>query len=369
MLKTTLRALFWLTTILVAVPVFAQDSTEEESKVDMPAVIMEHIKDAHDYHILDLKDDEGNVKPVAIPLPVILIDNGLQVFSSTKLYHGDKVSVELGNGEEADYFVNTELGYGLYEEKVYKLNGQGLLDFDSEGAITSVRPLDFSITKNVFALLFSASLLIWIAVSTARSYNKEEPAPPRGIARVIEPLVIFVRDDIAKNNIGEAKYQKYMPYLLTAFFFIFLNALLGLVPIFPGGSNLAGNISFALVLALITLILTVFSGNKHYWGHIFATPGVPKWLLPIMVPVEVIGIFTKPFALTIRLFANMSAGHIIILALVGIIFTFESAAWSGLAVPMALFIYVLKLLVSFLQAFIFTMLSALFIGEAVAEEH
>jgi F-type H+-transporting ATPase subunit a len=213
-----------------------------------------------------------------------------------------------------------------------------------------------------------SAILLFILLKAAVSTYKNNNGAPRGLARFIEPFVVFVRDDIAKANIGH-KYERYMPFLLTAFFFIWINNLMGLIPIIPGGANLTGNISFTLVMASFTLILTLILGNKHYWGHIFATPGVPKALLPIMIPVELIGIFTKPFALMIRLFANITAGHIIILSLIGIIFTFQSSAWGALSVPMALFISVLELLVAFLQAFIFTMLSALFIGAAVAEEH
>ena len=206
-------------------------------------------------------------------------------------------------------------------------------------------------------------------LSTARFYKKNGAIAPKGIAKFIEPLILFVQEDIAKGNIGERKYKKYVPYLLTAFFFILLNNLLGMVPILPGGANLTGNISVTLFLAMCTLVLTVFSGNKNYWRHIFATPGVPIPILIIMVPIEIIGIFTKPLALMIRLFANVTAGHIIILALISIIFINKSVAWSALSVPMALFISILELLVAFLQAYLFTMLSALFIGSAVEEEH
>ena len=332
-------------------------------KVDVNEMIMHHIKDAHEWHIMGPEHGEGSV---TIPLPIILIDDGLQIFSSSKFHEGEMKHVP---GHENDhYFVNQELGYGIHHEKIYKLNGAGDLSFDDHGHATNDKPLDFSITKNVLTLFISAILLFLLLKASLSSY-KGEGRVPKGIARFIEPIMIFVRDDIAKANIGEDKYRRYLPFLLTAFFFIWINNLLGLIPIFPGGANLTGNISFTLVLASITLILTIVSGNKHYWQHIFATPGVPKALLPIMIPVEVIGIFTKPFALMVRLFANITAGHIIILSLIGIIFTFESAAWGGLSVPMALFISVLELLVAFLQAFIFTMLSALFIGGAVAEHH
>lgn len=336
----------------------------EKEKVDVTEMIMHHIKDAHEWHLWG-----GHENGVSVYLPIILIDGGLKVFSSSNFYHGEHV----GHGEES-YLKGTGAaqGYAMFHEKIYKLDARGNLNFNEEHHINrelNSKLLDFSITKNVLALIVSAFLLILILTGVAKSYKKHGFGAPKGMSRFIEPIVLFIRDDIARDNIGEKKYKKFMPYLLTAFFFIWINNLLGLVPIIPGGANLTGNISFTLIMASFTLILTLISANKHYWRHIFATPGVPKALLPIMIPVEIIGIFTKPFALMVRLFANITAGHIIILSLVGIIFTFQSAAWGALSVPMALFISVLELLVAFLQAFIFTMLSALFIGAAVAEHH
>lgn len=332
-----------------------------DEKVDVTEMIMHHIKDAHEWHLWG-----GHENSVSVYLPIILIDGGVKVFSSSNFYHGEHA----GHGDHT-YLKGTGAaeGYAMVHEKIYKLDANGEISFDLEGHSINAKPLDFSITKNVVALIVSALLLILILAAVAKSYKKHGFGAPKGISRFIEPIVIFIRDDIAKSNIGEKKYKKFMPYLLTAFFFIWINNLLGLVPIIPGGANLTGNISFTLVMAVFTLILTLINGNKHYWQHIFATPGVPKALLPIMIPVEIVGVFTKPFALMVRLFANITAGHIIILSLVGIIFTFESVAWGGLSVPLALFISVLELLVAFLQAFVFTMLSALFIGAAVAEEH
>ena len=367
MLNTTLKAFIWSLVILISTPVFSSNSEEGES-VDVNEMIMHHIKDAHEWHILTLDGEDGHEKHISVPLPIILIDGGLKIFLSSELYHGEHIEFLNEEGEHEHYIANAELGYGMYHEKIYKLNEAGELDFH-DGHPTNAKPLDFSITKNVFALIFSAILLFILLKAAVNTYKNDGLAPPKGIAKYVEPFVVYIRDDIAKENIGEAKYKRYMPFLLTVFFFIWINNLLGLIPVFPGGANLTGNISFTLVLASFTLILTLISGNKHYWQHIFATPGVPKALLPIMIPVEFIGIFTKPFALMIRLFANITAGHIIILSLVGIIFTFQSAAWGFLSVPMALFINVLELLVAFLQAFIFTMLSALFIGAAVSEHH
>ena len=362
MVKYMFKSLILSLSILVSAPAFSGDS---DGDVDVNELIMHHVQDAHEWHVMG---SEHGDDAVSIPLPIILIDNGLHVFSSSRLYHDGEIVHFTNEDEEKDYYLaNKELGYGMHHEKIYKLDENGELSFHDGHAIND-KPLDFSITKNVFSLFFSALLLFLILKASVKSY-KNSGGLPSGIGRFVEPLVIFVRDDIAKVNIGEKKYERFMPYLLTAFFFIWINNLLGLIPIFPGGANLSGSISFTLTLAVFTLLFTVFSGNKHYWQHIFATPGVPKALLPIMVPIEIIGIFTKPFALMIRLFANITAGHIIILSLVGIIFTFQNAAWGALSVPMALFISVLELLVAFLQAFIFTMLSALFIGTAVAEHH
>jgi F-type H+-transporting ATPase subunit a len=229
---------------------------------------------------------------------------------------------------------------------------------------------DLSITKNVFALFISAIIIILIFTSIARSYTKREDMVPRGFQSLMEPLILFVRDDIVRPSIGEKKYEKYLPYLLTLFFFILINNLLGLIPIFPGGANLSGNIAATGTLALLTLLMIIFSGNKHYWKHIFWPPGVP---IPLKIPIaaiEFIGIFTKPFALMIRLFANITAGHIIILSILSLTFIFESYAVGVGTSLFALFMNMLELLVAALQAYIFTMLTAIFIGQAVEEpEH
>jgi len=186
----------------------------------------------------------------------------------------------------------------------------------------------------------------------------------------LEPVILFIRDDIAISNIGKYKYEKYMPYLLTVFFFILINNIMGLVPFPPPfGANVTGNIAITLVLAVFTFLITQFSGNKQYWKHIFAMPGMPTWLLPIMIPVEIIGMFTKPFALTIRLFANITAGHIIILSLISLIFIFKSLIMAPVSILLVLFMNCLEVFVAFLQAYVFTLLSALFIGMAVEEHH
>jgi F-type H+-transporting ATPase subunit a len=218
------------------------------------------------------------------------------------------------------------------------------------------------------SLFFGSIIILILLLTTARYYKKNGAVSPKGLAKFLEPMILMVRN-IALENIGEHKYKKYIPFLSTIFFFVWINNMLGMIPIIPGGANLTGNISVTLVLAVFALLFTVFSGNRNYWGHIFATPGVPVALLPIMIPIELVGIFTKPFALMIRLFANMAAGHIIVLALISIIFINEAWQWGFLSVPMALFISVLEILVAFLQGYLFAMLTALFIGAAVEEHH
>jgi F-type H+-transporting ATPase subunit a len=238
--------------------------------------------------------------------------------------------------------------------------------------------LDISITKNVCAMLFSAVLLCFVFISIARKYKKHAYEAPKGLQSMLEPLILFVRDDIARPCIGEQRYSRFMPYLLTIFFFIFFNNLLGLIPIIPGGANLTGNISVSLTLAFLTFVITTFSSNRAYWGHIVNTPGVPWWLkvpVPLMPVVEVIGVLTKPIVLMIRLFANITAGHIIALSFVSLIFIFGKMniyagyGTSAFSVAFMLFMLLLELLVAFIQAYVFTMLSALYFGMAQVEHH
>lgn len=317
-------------------------------------VIMHHIADAHDWHLWG----EGE-KSVTIPLPVIFWDNnGLNVFMSSKFHHNEAVVESNGN-----YYIN-------FHEKIYKTDAQGTIEahVDEKGAVhlQNEKPLDFSITKNVASMLLSFVILILVFTAVASNYKKGNMVP-KGIAGFIEPLIIFIRDEVAIPNIGEKKYAKFMPYLLTLFFFIWINNLLGLL---PGAANVTGNIAVTFVLALIALIVVNFSGNKGYWGHMLWMPGVPVPVKLILAPIELVGIITKPFALMIRLFANITAGHIIIMSLISLIFIFQSAFMSAGSIPLALFIYCLELLVAALQAFVFTMLVSLFIGTAVAEhEH
>lgn len=362
---STKRTLALLIGLFAFSTVFA-NGHEEKEEFDVSKTIMHHISDAHEWHLWG-----GHHDGTSVYLPVILFDNGMKVFSSKHFYHGEPAEGEnTENGEMVHYVkgVGPAAGYAMYEEEIYKLDADGGLTIKGEVA-TNAAPFDLSITKNVLSLFFGALFILIAMSNVARFYKKNGPVAPKGLAKYLEVLIVMVRDDIAKANIDHHKYHKYVPYLLTIFFFIFFNNLLGLIPIIPGGANFTGNISVTLFLATCTLLVTVASGNKNYWLHIFAMPGVPKPLLLIMIPIELVGILTKPFALMVRLFANMTAGHIIVLALISIIFINQNAAWGALSVPMALFISVLELLVAFLQAFLFAMLSALFIGAAVEEAH
>lgn len=328
---------------------------EEFNSVEM---IMHHISDAHDFHFLDYTDSEGVEHAVSIPLPVILYtNNGLVYFMSSAFHHND----------DGSYVVSKRgTNFVKYHEKIYQLNdGASSLEFDEQHhPLNAVKPIDVSITKNVFSMLLSVVLLLTLFGAAGRSARKN-PGAPKGILAFLEPIVVFIREDIIIPNVGEKKYKTYIPYLITIFFFIFFNNLLGLI---PGGANVTGNIAVTLVLSVFTLLVTNFSANKAYWKHIFLPP-VPLALYPIMVPIEVIGVLTKPFALMIRLFANITAGHIIILSLISLIFVFKSIFIAPVSVGFVLFMYTLELLVALLQAYIFTLLSALFIGQAIEEHH
>jgi len=363
-MKTTLKFIITLSAFLAtSANLFAGAKSAEQGdkkEFDAVEVIMHHIADAHEFHILDYVDSAGVEHPVSLPLPVILFtDNGPTSFMSSSFHHNDDGSLVFT--KDGEHFVK-------YHGKIFKLKpGHHSLKFDNEGKPDNVEiPLDFSITKNVFSMFLSLIIILSIFISVGRTYRKGNVVP-KGLASFMEPLVLFVRDDIAVPNIGK-KADKFLPYLLTVFFFIWINNLIGLVPFFPGSANLTGNISFTVTLALITFLITNFNGNKDYWKHIFATPGVPVWLAPIMIPVEIMGILAKPIALLIRLFANITAGHIIILSLISLIFIFKSVAIAPVSVGFVLFMNVLELLVAAIQAYIFTLLSALFIGMAV-EEH
>ena len=344
-------------------------SAEKEGKFEPGSFILEHIVDAYGWHIAGSGESS-----ISIPLPIILFDEGKPVvFLSSKFHHGH----DAYNGYALGFTENTK-------NSIVKLTGEyegysGHITEEMATAINSeAKLIDISITKNVCALLISIILISWLFLSISKTYKRNPNQAPKGIQNLMEMLILFVRDEIAIPSIGEKKYNKYLPYLLTLFFFIFLNNLMGLIPIFPGGANVTGNIAVTAVLALITFFVTLFSSNKHYWKHIFNAPSVPWWLkfpLPLMPVVELVGVITKPLVLMIRLFANISGGHIIVIGFISLIFIFgEMAPAIGYGVSVVslifyLFMGFLELIVSFVQAFVFTLLSALYIGMAIDEGH
>jgi F-type H+-transporting ATPase subunit a len=324
----------------------APRSIQKEEKVfDANEVIFEHVLDAHQFHFLTYKDKEGHEHHLAIPLPVILFSpqKGFSTFMSSAFHHGE------------------------HEVDGYKLIGNKIVAVDPD-----VKVYDLSLTRNVVQMIIALILLVVILINVAKKYQKGigTNQAPTGFQNAIEPVITFVRDDVAKPNLGH-DYQKYLPYLLTIFFFILINSIFGLV---PGSANVTGNIAFTAVLGVISFIVISVNGNSHYWGHIF-NPPVPGGIKPILVLVEVLSVFTKPFALIIRLFANMLAGHIIIICLISLIFIFGglSAAigwgFSPVSIAFSVFIYLIEILVAFIQAFIFTNLTAVFIGQAIEDVH
>ncbi|GCD80153.1 F0F1 ATP synthase subunit A [Schleiferia thermophila] len=340
-------------------PHITQNTEEQEENIN--DLIMHHIADSHDFHILDWKDHS-----ISIPLPVILYTKeGLVTFMSNAFHHDDHGRVVVEKGSQR--FVK-------YHEKIYyaseKADSHGsFVNKGDDGAILNDKPIDISITKNVFSLFLTALLVVFIAFKSASNYKTNSRAP-KGFASFIEPILVFIRDEIALQNIGEKYYERFVPYLITLFFFIWIANMLGLMPVFPGGANLSGNIAFTMSLALLTLILMIFNASGDFWKHTFWMPGVPVPMKLLLAPIELIGIFTKPFALMIRLFANMTAGHIVILSLIGLIFIFKSVAVAPASILLTLFIYLIKVFISLLQAYIFTLLSALFIGQTMAtHEH
>lgn len=323
----------------------------ESKKFDAGKMIIEHVADNHQWHLF------GHT---TIALPVILkTDKGVEIFSSARFGHEGE---EIYKGENYDY--------ALKEGSVVVVDESG-----AEDKMATEKLWDLSITKNVMAMLISMILMVWIFLTVAKSYVTNKGKAPRGLQSFIEPLIIFVRDDVAKPSIGNKRYERFMPFLLTVFFFIWINNLLGLIPFFPGGVNVTGSISIAMVLAAFTLLITFFAANKHYWHHVFAMPGVPKGVLLILTPIEILGLFLRPFVLMIRLFANITAGHIISLAFFSLIFIFgEMNAGLGMGISVlslvfTVFMGALELLVAFLQAYVFTLLSAIYFGAAIDEGH
>lgn len=364
-----------LSALLISAPVFAYDpdevaardtirheakhevSHEEKAGFNPGEMIVEHISDAHEWHLWGERH---------IPLLVILkTDKGWEFFSSNAFRDHETHHIQPAQGKHYTYAYNKEGKIVVWDETTDKPN---------EVATKSL--LDLSITKNVATLLIVVSLMCFIFFSIAKAYKKRPGQTPRGMQSFFEPLIVFVRDDIAKSSIGP-KYERYMPYLLTVFFFIWISNMFGLIPIFPGGANFTGNIAITATLAIITFLITTFSGNGHYWRHIFAMPGVPIPILIILTPIEILGMFLKPIVLMIRLFANITAGHIIALSFYSLIFIFAKGGESmgtGIGVSVGVvafnvFMFALELLVAFLQAYVFTLLSAIYFGSAVEEHH
>lgn len=328
---------------------------DPSSREFVQAYTEHHLMDDHYYSFFGNAEEHRHY---GFGLPVILVDNGLKVFMSTEdfVYKGTVVE----NGGQH---------YKYHHGKIYKTDASGNLKLDSHDHPTVEKPFDISITKNVVGLLLATVLLFLGFTALAKTYKASPNNLPKGVGRVLEPLVIYVRDEMARPNIGEKKYKKYMPYLLSVFFLIFLLNLLGLTPL---GLNVTGNISVTVCLALFTFLYVNLSGNADYWKHIFWMPGVPWPMKIVLAPIEVLGMFTKPFSLLIRLFANITAGHSVVMGLIAVAFvmkqTLSTPGAVGVSFLLTLFLTVLEILVAFLQAFIFTMLSSLFIGSAV-EEH
>ncbi|MCL2246591.1 MAG: F0F1 ATP synthase subunit A [Lentimicrobiaceae bacterium] len=347
--------------VLSPLPLAANDMTEPET-FNAEEYFMEHVLDSYSWHITTVKN-----KDITIPLPIILFDDWkLVYFMSSKLKHGNEAYKGYALGFTKDS-----------EGKIVKLQGDyanftGVLEQNEKYEWTPVF-FNISFTKNVCAIFISIIILCLIFLSVAKTYKQNPNKAPKGLQGMMEIVVLFIRDEIAIPLIGKEKYHKYFPYLLTLFFFILINNLLGLFPVFPGGANVTGNIAITLVLALITFFIVSFSAKKKYWIHIINPPDAPWWLkfpIPLLPFLEVVGVFTKPFTLMIRLFANMLAGHIIILGFLGLIFIFGAInpIAGYLTSPVSIFFYVfmgaIELLVIFIQAYIFTLLTAFYIGMA-----
>lgn len=317
---------------LVGISAFAQEHHEEkkEETPNVSSVILHHVVDDHIWHFFD-----GHYGTLYLPVIVYSSERGLESFSSSNFY-------------DEHHNVVAYNGYTL-EHGHISLNGNSVFDI--------------SITKNVAMLFITAALMIVVFLSVAKGYKNNTGKAPKGIQSFFEPIIIFVRDEVVKPNIGH-HYEKFFPYLLTLFFFILFGNLLGLL---PGAGNLTGNISVTMVLALLTFIITNVNGNKGYWSHILWTPGVPLPLRLVILPVEIIGIFTKPISLTIRLFVAITAGHIVLLALICLTFIFGSI-WVGVGSSIiVLFISLIELLVAGIQAYVFTLFTSLYIGMAIAD--
>ncbi len=346
----------------------AHDHDEHSEPFNAGEMIMHHIADAHEIHIIG---------DFAIYLPIILYtDEGLEVFSSSHFYHNEHHEHFMdANGQEQSFHYYTHDNYVLFHEHIYLVNGDGGLTLDDKGEPKNEAAFDLSITKSVAGVLITCLLLLLIFGSVARAYKNRKGEAPKGLQSFMEPLILFIRDEVAIPSIGSAaKAEKFMPFLLTTFFFIWIANMLGLIP-FIGGFNVTGTLSVTMVLAAVVFIITTINGNKHYWSHILWPAGVPFPIKLILVPIEFLSIFIKPLVLMIRLTANITAGHIIILAFVSLVLIFgEQSAAAGYGVGVGsvlfmIFMFFIELLVAFLQAYVFTLLAALYFGDATQEAH
>ena len=358
-IKSLLVLCLSLVTMLFSGYVFANEKAgsheaktegHEAKAFNVTETILEHIKDDHSWHLWG---------QTSLSLPVILYTpKGFEVFSSAKFMNE--------HHEHIAYKGNYEYKIIEGKVKIVKIvDATEVVDVEASKALW-----DFSITKNVASLFISVLILLVVLLTAAGAYKKTGvTSAPKGVQSFMEPIVLFVRDEVAIPNIGKKKFAKYMPFLLTIFFLVLTNNFLGLIPFFPGGANVSGNIAFTMTLAVCVFVVVNLSANKSYWEHIFWMPGMHWSMKLFLAPIELIGVFTKPISLMIRLFANITAGHILVLSLICLIFIFKTVYASAIAVPFAVFIGLIELLVAFLQAYIFTMLSAMYIGMATEEHH
>ncbi len=335
-------------------PNYTELNEEKDVSETIKKYIKHHLKDTHGFYLTSLTNKKNEKIYIEIPLPVIIYDNGFKFWMSSKLKQGKEVINHNGDYYRLYYETNT----------IYKTNAQGDFIFNENGKINNIKPIDFSITKNVLTIIIVSLLMLFLFGSLAKSYSKNNGVA-KGIGRFFEPIILYIRDDIAIPNIGVKKYKNYMSFLLTVFFFVWFLNMLGLTPL---GVNVTGNIAVTFSLALLTFLITNLTANKNYWGHIFWMPGTPVLIRIVLAPIEFLGVFIKPFSLLIRLYANIQAGHIVLYSLIGLMFIFKAWIGSSLSFLLAFFIAIIEILVALLQAYIFTMLSALYFGFAV-EDH
>ena len=373
--KFNLLALLF-TLAITSVTFAKSDNTDQkDTPEEVKGFIKHHLKDAHYFELFH---------GVKMPLPIIVWDNGIQFFLSSDFKKVEVKEVTAPDStitfvplsesdtvakESTDYLYESKSSnYSIFHGKIVAAKHRDmLLKLNSDGKkklVSHSSLIDFSITKNVLMTLLICVLIFFLFTGLSKSYKKGPI--PSGFGRLLEPLVLFIRDDIAIPNIGEKHYKRYMSYLLTVFFFIWIVNLAGMTPL---GINITGNIAITFSLALITYLITQFTANKNYWGHIFWMPGVPVPMKFVLMPIELLGTIIKPFSLMIRLYANITAGHVVLMSLIGLVFFASNLFAFGSFFGLTLFLGVIELLVAFLQAYIFTMLTALYFGAAVEEHH